>query len=91
MTGIQLVAKERKKQLKKYSIESDKQTNKGMQLLAAAIVLTHQRMTPEYASGLTPTGWDKEGWKKMCHKPHKEKLIIAAAFIAAELDRIAEK
>ena len=36
----------------------------------------------------TPNGWDQEIWEKMIRKPHQERLIIAGALIAAELDRL---
>lgn len=35
-----------------------------------------------------PYGWDKEIWLKMVNKPYKERLIIAGALIAAEIDRL---
>lgn len=35
-----------------------------------------------------PTGWDKSIWAKMCSKSYKERLIMAGALIAAELDRL---
>lgn len=35
-----------------------------------------------------PHRWDKNIWVKMMKKPYKERLIIAGALIAAEIDRI---
>lgn len=35
-----------------------------------------------------PSFWDKALWKRMIEKPEKERLIIAGALIAAEIDRI---
>lgn len=35
-----------------------------------------------------PHNWDKDIWLKMMNKPYKERLIIAGALIAAEIDRI---
>lgn len=35
-----------------------------------------------------PHEWDKERWIKMLNKPYRERLIIAGALIAAEIDRI---
>lgn len=35
-----------------------------------------------------PHGWNKEIWLKMMNKPYKERLIIAGALIAAEIDRL---
>ena len=34
-----------------------------------------------------PHGWDKELFEKMVDKPHIERLTIAGALIAAEIDR----
>ena len=35
-----------------------------------------------------PNGWNIDLYKKMREKPYKERLIIAGALIAAELDRL---
>lgn len=35
-----------------------------------------------------PYGWNTDIWLKMMNKPYKERLIIAGALIAAEIDRI---
>ncbi len=35
-----------------------------------------------------PAGWDKQIWEHMLKKKHKQRLIIAGALIAAEIDRI---
>ena len=37
---------------------------------------------------LVPEGWSFELFKKMCNKPYKERLVIAGALIAAEIDRL---
>jgi len=37
---------------------------------------------------LPPNGWDVDIYKKMRNKSYKERLIIAGALIAAELDRL---
>jgi hypothetical protein len=34
-----------------------------------------------------PSNWDESQWLKMIQKPYRERLIISAALIAAELDR----
>lgn len=35
-----------------------------------------------------PHGWSNDIWLKMRDKPYKERLIIAGALIAAEIDRL---
>jgi len=35
-----------------------------------------------------PPGWDDEIWKRMLDQPIKQRLIMAGALIAAEIDRI---
>ena len=87
MSGIELIAKERKEQIEKHgrTIESDVEINQRGELSAAAATLIS-------ASGIRfkviPIGWDNFLWKKMCDKPYKDRLIIAGALIAAEIDRI---
>lgn len=36
-----------------------------------------------------PHGWNEDRWFKMMNKTYKERLIIAGALIAAEIDRLA--
>ena len=35
-----------------------------------------------------PSFWDVSIWKRMIAKPEKERMIISAALLAAEIDRI---
>jgi len=92
--GLQLVAKERLSQLlhHKISIEIDKAFNNHYQLSEAAGLLTSLDMDdlqvgPE---DCCPIGWDLERWRKMWEKPYFERMIIAAALLCAEIDRMAE-
>ena len=92
MTGIELIAKERQEQIEKHgiSIEQDVKFNRAYQLSnAAAILATEQgQFTARKRLAMMPTDWDDERALKMCKKNHKERLIIAGALIAAELDKI---
>lgn len=83
MTGLELIAKERKEQIEKhgYTVDNDVQNNNNRQLLNAAGAL----MT---GSMLRPTSWEQESWQHMMLKSKKERLIIAGALIAAEIDRL---
>jgi hypothetical protein len=87
-TGIELIAIERKEQIKKHgrSVKDDKLFNKKLQLRRAASVL----LQPNAIFYSPPVGWDKELWNKMIKKRIKQRLIIAGALIAAEIDRIAK-
>lgn len=83
MTGLELIAKERQEQIEKhgYTVDSDVHGNNNRQLLNAAGALMAGSM-------LRPTSWGQESWQHMAMKPKKERLIIAGALIAAEIDRL---
>ena len=86
MTGIELIAKERQEQIEKHgiSVQSDVDFNCFAQLIdgAGGLLLTKPTMRD------IPSHWNEERWQKMIQKPYKERLIISAALIAAELDRM---
>lgn len=85
-TGIQLIEQERKEQIKKHgrTIERDVEENSFNQLSDAAILLIQgNRHTNN-----PPSHWDINIWRKMLGKKYKERLIIAGALIAAEIDRL---
>lgn len=89
-TGIELISTERQEQLSKHdrSIESDVDYNTDRQLSQAAYML----LAVDYEEGIDPEtypfDWDKAACEKMISKTYKERLIIAGALIAAELDRL---
>lgn len=93
-TGIELIAEERREQIEKHgrTIENDVRTNGMCQLSDAAGHLSLNDWICNDVEGMvkwyTPFGWDEELWRKMLLKPYKERLIIAGALIAAEIDRI---
>ena len=85
-SGIELIAIERQEQIEKHgrTIESDVKNNRYSQLIDGAILIMmtdRHKMTP-------PSFWDIKTWKHMIDKPEKERMIIAGALIAAEIDRI---
>ena len=87
-TGIELITEERKEQIEKhgYTIENDIKTNSdNYQLTYVAQALCRKEM---HIITATPKGWDYRLFSKMIEKPYKERLIIAGALIAAEIDRI---
>lgn len=89
-TGIELIAQERAEQIEKHgrTIKQDVEFNYEGQLSFAASCLAFDDIEDWDARYEAPRGWDLEIWQKMHDKPHKERLIIAGALIAAELDRL---
>lgn len=88
-TGIELIAIERQEQIEKHgrTVESDVAINPNGELIDAATGIIEDGF--EFRSvHKRPCNWNEEIWTKMCGKSYKERLIIAGAFIAAELDRI---
>lgn len=95
MTGIELIAQERKEQIEKHgkTVALDKKKNNQQQLSFAAALLTcPDPIGMGYATANNdfscPEGWDVKVWMKIIVKPYKDRLIIAGALLAAELDRI---
>lgn len=85
MTGIELIAKERQEQIEKHGrriIDDVAYNSRGELVLAATILLKQVGGIP------WPKNWDKGICDRMFNKPQKERLIIAGALIAAEIDRI---
>lgn len=91
-TGIQLIAKERQEQFEKHgiSIGLDIIHNSSFEkpLTKAASALTIEHGNGLAMETMKPSNWDAGIWYKMMSKPYKERLIIAGALIAAEIDRL---
>ena len=90
MTGIELIAKERKEQLEKHgiSVKNDAQFNSMMEYNGLpALSLAAIRLLDDSIQRV-PAHWDKKRLEKMESKPYKERLIIAGALLAAEIDRV---
>lgn len=94
-TGIELIAEERYK----YILQRDYEENEKGQLFQAASLLLEKKEGTPFDDGegnglddvfrdLLPEGWNKEIYQKMYDKPYRERLITAAALIAAEIDRL---
>ena len=82
-TGIKLIAKERQEQITKHGFNTEwDSAYKCGELVTAA----------KYCINLKgsnwPEGWDASFRAKIYAKSYKERLVIAGAFIAAELDRL---
>lgn len=87
MTGIELIAKEREEQITKHdrTVMKDKQFNQQYQLRHAAQLIVD---VPLIRYNNLPDGWNRDLWSKMCDKPYTERLAIAGAWMAAEIDRV---
>ena len=87
-SGIELIAVEREEQLSKHqcTVQGDVKFNDKGQLIYAARTLC--QLSVSNAKNICPTGWDAYIWIRLLNKPYKERLIIAGALIAAELDRL---
>lgn len=91
-TGIELIKKEREEQILKHgrTTEKDIRENDSYQLaIGASKLLAYPAECNDCIS--PPEGWDIDLYKKMRGKPYRERLIIAGALIAAELDRLSAK
>jgi len=90
MHGAGLIAIERNEQIVKHgrTIKQDVEQNPDRELADAASLLIAKSFTDRDRVEYESWGWDKELWRKMATKPYRERLIIAGALIAAEIDRL---
>lgn len=81
-TGIELIAKERQEQIEKHGFDRRHDEGEAYNLSNAAVfVLTHdERYYPEE--------WEEKWKDKFVSKGYEERLIVAGALIAAEIDRL---
>jgi len=87
-SGIDLITKERNEQIEKHgrTIEYDQQWTQHQLCDGAIELLQGPEMSAE--ANVPPSGFDEELWRKMIFKTYEERLVIAGALIAAELDRL---
>lgn len=89
-TGLGLIANERyEKQILKHGFTGEHHAlhpewYDRNQLIEASNTLSQE----EIKSCLVPFNWDAEWFENLCKRPHKERLVISAALICAEIDRI---
>lgn len=100
MLGIELITDERKEQLQKHgvTIAMDVRFNNHYQLSQAAALMLYVDQEELNANELedgtfdfshvVPNGWNVSKFNKMMNKPYRDRLIIAGALIAAEIDRL---
>lgn len=84
-TGIEIIAQERAEQIEKHgrTVQSDVEINVNGELKQVARYLLGIGTNNEY-----PRNWSQEWKYRFDRKSDQEKLIIAGALIAAELDRL---
>ena len=85
-TGIELIAEERAEQLDKHqrTIEDDVEYNPDGQIRDAACELAQDEPIFRYF----PKMWQGKIMQHAISKSYKDRLVIAGALIAAEIDRI---
>ena len=85
-TGIELIAIERQEQIEKHgrTIESDVIGNSKRELKNAAMELIED--WPKFDD--MPNSWKSPIMRHAIQKGYKERLIIAGALIASEIDRL---
>lgn len=89
-TGVELITEEREKQISKHGFTGEHHFNhpewyEDNQLIKAANLLALKNLS--YNTWF-PKNWDAKWFKNLCDRPYKERLIIAGALIAAEIDRL---
>jgi len=91
-TGTELIMNERAHQIVNHgrTARHDFLNNKHGELIHAAreMSIPNLVITPEYLVASRPKEWSASMWEKMCGKPYIERLVIAGALIAAEIDRL---
>jgi hypothetical protein len=90
-TGIELIAEERQEQIKKhgFTIEYDKNLYSDENSHRVHSDLAYAALHSLWPNGtFYPSGWNEWFKDKISKKTYKERLIIAGALIAAEIDRL---
>lgn len=99
--GVELITKERQKQIDKhgftaehhvrnpqfYDISHSDANIKQLQYAALTLIGIDIKGTKAELTD-TPINWDKDWFQNLLGRPQKERLVIAGALIAAELDRL---
>ena len=93
-TGVELITEERQKQIDKHgftaehhALNSEKLYNNN-QMQQASIYLLDEDVSEDEMQSRIPVNWDKQWFLRLNSRDKKERLIIAGALIAAELDRL---
>jgi hypothetical protein len=92
-TGIELIADERREQIEKHGYDAQWYKNNPEYYEAKELsFVAEMALAIEHEEGIDPNvypeSWPTEDIDKIFRKPYKERLIIAGALIAAEIDRL---
>ena len=87
-TGIELIADERQKQIDKHGFTGEHHANHPEWYEQNQLIEASMKLSFIIADDETPKNWDKEWFTNLCQRNSVERLIIAGALIAAELDRL---
>lgn len=82
-SGIELIAIERQEQIEKHGFDKEHDANEAYFNLSNAAVFILTQDEKYY-----PSEWDEQFKAKFLEKSYKERLVIAGALLAAELDKI---
>ena len=90
--GVKDILGERRKQIDKYQYTAEYQAEHPQyyadhQLQYAAHTLLNVDIMG-YTRIVEPLNWDRAWFVRLCEKPQKDRIRIAAALLAAELDRL---
>jgi len=94
-SGIELIATERLKQIDKHGFTGEHHAQHPEwydknQLIQAAVTLLLPELMPHDLVSDIPENWDYSWFTNLMERPHEDRLVIAGALIATELDRINE-
>ena len=88
-TGIEQITKERNDQIEKYGYTGEWQAKNPEFYACGQLIKAAKELLEENNPFLCePENWDEAWFLKLLNKPYKERLAIAGALIAAELDRL---
>jgi hypothetical protein len=90
LSGVELISQERQEHIVKHNrdVNFDQEVNSKGQLVYASVLLLNDGHDGAMGDEGYPLNWNEDVWLKMSSKPYKERLVIAGALIAAEIDRI---
>ena len=89
-TGIELIAEERQEQITKHyrTVDRDVEENDSDNEIGCSPLILGAIAIIRAEDSEAPARWDLTIVQRMVDKPYKERLVIAGALIAAEIDRI---
>jgi hypothetical protein len=89
-TGIELITEEREKQISKHGFTGEHHAQHAEWYDEGQLIEAAHKLSFAIAKDEVPKNWDLEWFQNLCNRPHKERLVIAGALIASEIDRMNE-